>query len=121
MGQTPLIKFASCLTILSVPTEGENSRIVTMKMLLEAGSDMNARNNYGATALHVLVRLRVDPFGNGLEVAKLLLSRGIDPTLLNADGQTAAQLVHSSSRFAELRDVFRNATIYWLNAHTEME
>ena len=78
---------------LSMPTEEENSRIVTLKMLLKAGSNINAHNNYKATALHVLIHVWLDPFENSLKAAKLLLSRGIDSTLLNADEQTAVQLI----------------------------
>jgi hypothetical protein len=45
--------------------------------------DVNARNNYGRTALHDAIKHRIP------EVVKRLLEFGIDPAIRNNEGQTA--------------------------------
>ncbi len=55
-------------------------------VLLDYGTDVNARQHGDFTALHAVA-------ANGsAELAKLLLERAADPTLRTADGETAADL-----------------------------
>ena len=67
-GSTPLIQAA---------THGKTE---TVKILIEAGADLNARDNDGCTAL-----MEADE----IEKVSLLLNAGADMSLKNHDGQTA--------------------------------
>ena len=71
-----------------------NPRIEAFRELLDAGSDVNARDNQGRTALHVLA---VDHFsdkeGNKVKAASLLLARGIDISARDGKGETAVDLL----------------------------
>ena len=69
----------------------------TLKLLLEAGADVNARNDFDATALLWAAR---DP-----EKARLLIERGADVTVKSKQGQTplmAASLHRGSSLIVAL-------------------
>lgn len=67
----------------------------TIKLLLEYGSDVSARNIDGNTALHLLCKSSgslTDPSGGALKsTIRLLLDRGIDTSARNNCGQTASQ------------------------------
>jgi len=59
------------------------------RALLDAGAEINFRNNDGSTALHTAAFL-----GN-TEIVKLLLERGADKTILNNGGSTALASVQA--------------------------
>jgi ankyrin repeat protein len=58
--------------------------IATAHLLLDAGADLNARNDAGATALMWAV--------DDLEMTRLLLERKADPNVRSADGRSALML-----------------------------
>lgn len=58
-------------------------RTDTARLLLDAGADVNATNEWGATALLLAVR------SGNFETAALLLRRGADPTPSDYKGDTA--------------------------------
>ena len=64
-------------TPLDVATLG--GHIECMKMLLEAGADINGKDKYGITALHIAVR------SQNLECVRLLLDAGADPNIGDHD------------------------------------
>ncbi|EAX88509.1 ankyrin repeat protein, putative [Trichomonas vaginalis G3] len=51
-------------------------------MLLSHGADVNAKNNYGSTALHFAV------YSNSLEIIETLISHGAKVNIQNDYGQT---------------------------------
>lgn len=57
-----------------------------VKMLLDAGADVNATLEDQDTPLHAAARFA------GANVVKLLLDRGANPNAVNDDGMTPAQL-----------------------------
>jgi ankyrin repeat protein len=57
------------------------------KMLIEAGADLDFRNNDGSTALHTAA------FFCRPEIVKMLLSKGADKTIKNKYGSTAYESV----------------------------
>lgn len=57
------------------------------KMLVEAGADLNFKNNDGSTALHSAA------FFCRPEIVKLLLDKGADKSIKNAHGATAYESV----------------------------
>ena len=107
VGETPLIRFASRITGHTICKEGTNPRIEAFQELLDAGSDVNARDNQGRTALHVMV---VDHYsdkeGNNLKAASLLLARGIDVSAQDVNGKTAADLLRPGN--TELAQLLRS-------------
>ena len=56
--------------------------------LLDEGADVNARNEYGMTAL-ILASSKCVSNGGNAEVVMLLLSRGADTRAADKDGKTA--------------------------------
>ena len=104
LAETPLIKFALRLTGHTIRTGNSNPRIDAFRMLLEAGSNVNASDIRRRTALHILAADQVsDRVGNRLQGIKLLLARGIDPSTRNADGKIAADLLRPEE--SELRQL----------------
>ncbi len=96
VGETPLISFALNITSHKICKEGTNPRIEAFRELLDAGSDVNARDNQGRTALHVLARDRFsekEGNSNKMKAASLLLARGIDISTLDGNGKTAVDLL----------------------------
>jgi len=63
-------------------------------LLLDAGADINVKNDAGMTALMLAVIAR-----NGSEAhVALLLDRGADQAILNAEGKTAEEIARSIGR-----------------------
>ena len=60
-----------------------SGRLDMVKFLVQKGSDVNAVNNDGETALHYA------SFHNRLDVAKFLVEAGADVNAVNSDGETA--------------------------------
>jgi len=93
-GETPLIKHALQLNGHGIQWEGTNPRITALKLLLNAGSDINATDFRGRTALHSLAANRfMDRFNDKLSGAKLLLARGISALARDNEGMTVANLL----------------------------
>jgi ankyrin repeat protein len=57
-----------------------------MRLLLEAGADANAQQKAGFTPLHEAAR------SDDVEMARLLLSHGADPSLAADDGRDSARV-----------------------------
>jgi ankyrin repeat protein len=72
----------------------------TVKFVLEAGANPNARDSYGITPLMCAAS------GNHVEAAKLLLENKADPQLKNPRGQTAMDLVPRRSPNQEITALF---------------
>ena len=68
---------------------------VMAKLLIEAGADLNFRNNDGSTALHSA------SFFCHPEIVKMLLEKGADKTIKNKYGITAYESVAGS--FADVK------------------
>jgi ankyrin repeat protein len=64
-----------------------------IKVLLSANVDVNAKNQYGETAL-----MTVFVGGDEPEIVSLLLDAGADKELVNVDGESAADIAHRLSR-----------------------
>ena len=59
-------------------------------MLIASGADVNATQRHGFTSLHAAGQ------HGDIELVELLLSAGADPTALNDDGATAADLAEAA-------------------------
>ena len=68
------------------------------KALIEAGADVNLKNNEGSTALHSAA------FLCRLEIVEVLLENGADKELLNNYGSTALQSI--SAPFADVKFIY---------------
>jgi hypothetical protein len=68
------------------------------RALIEAGADVNLKNNEGSTALHSAA------FLCRLEIVEMLLENGADKELLNNYGSTALQSV--SAPFADVMPIY---------------
>jgi hypothetical protein len=68
------------------------------RMLIDAGADVNFKNNDGSTPLHSAA------FFCRPEIVRMLLARSADKTLRNKYGQTPAETV--SAPFAHLKPVY---------------
>ena len=67
-------------------------------MLLDSGSDVNARDNQKRTALHVLaIDHYPDKEGNKMNAASLLLTRETDISAHDRNGETAVDLLRSGN------------------------
>ena len=85
-GSTPLISAASF---------GKNDIV---KALIDAGADLNLKNNDGATALHVAA------FFARIEIVQLLIDAGADKNLKNNFGATARETVNAP--YADMKPIY---------------
>ena len=79
-----------------------NSRLESLKVLLSCKScDPNQQNSWGDTALHILCRMRT---GNEPQLLEVLTSTpGINPILLNVDGNAPIHTACMNSRLESLK------------------
>lgn len=71
-------------------------RLEVAKILIDAGAELNIKNNDGATALHTAVAF------SRTEVAKILIDAGADLNIKNNDGSTA---LHTAAFFCNVEIV----------------
>ena len=73
----------------------EPATVDTVSECLNAGADVNARNEYGRTPLHYAARFSENP-----EVITALLDAGADGTAVNKDGKTPFDLAKDNEALA---------------------
>ena len=93
--------FAVMLTATATATElnqaATNGDITKIERLLDAGADPNARNEWGATALHGGATI------NGhIDIIKALLDAGTDPNTRNISGYTALHITAADGQPAAI-------------------
>ena len=82
------------MTSHTICKEGANPRIEVFRALLDTGSDVNAREIQGCTALHSLaLDCFFDKEGYNMEAASLFLAGGADVSGKDGMGRTAADLL----------------------------
>jgi len=83
-----------CLNYYDLDSRDLNPRLVTFKMVLQHTVDVNAKNNKGETALHVLAndQLSGHMAKGRIEAAKLLIKKGADVSARDGDGKTAGDV-----------------------------
>ena len=74
-------------------------RVEILSHLIALGANVNQRNNSGSTPLHYYAN------DDDVEVVRFLLEAGADPSLLDANGLTAADLTNNPT----LRAILKNA------------
>lgn len=93
-GAPPLMKFARTITGHTIQLSNSNPRLDAFRLLLEAGSDVNARDSQGRTALHIIAANHfLDTEGNRLKASELLLAKGVDRSVRDSEGKAAADLL----------------------------
>ncbi|KAI9826358.1 MAG: hypothetical protein M1832_000275 [Thelocarpon impressellum] len=93
-GETALIRFANRL---SLPEGESRPRTQSFRLVLEAGSNVEAKDAQMRTALHALVADTSNrPVKSALMAAKLLVGRGLDAAARDAQGKTAAEYIGAS-------------------------
>jgi ankyrin repeat protein len=75
-----------CTAFLSAASSG---RLEIAQILLDHGADLNAENEWGETALHIVSRGIYDSQEQGVGTARLLLERGVDVNTRQKDGWTS--------------------------------
>ena len=84
VGNTALICAAKKTYVLKADKERNKSKNMAMvKLLIEAGANVNAKDGYGRTALIYAVRK------NSVDMAKLLIEAGADVNVKDGYGNTA--------------------------------
>ncbi|MCY3538150.1 MAG: ankyrin repeat domain-containing protein [Cyanobacteria bacterium MAG IRC4_bin_6] len=85
-------------TPLHVAADSETLEVI--KVLVDGGADLNARNEDGLTPLHVATQER-NP-----EVVKMLLDAGADPKARDSEGRIPVELMPSDCPL-------RGTDVYW--------
>ncbi|MCR5317572.1 MAG: hypothetical protein K6E22_05025 [Treponema sp.] len=74
-------------------------KLPLLKLLLDAGADVNVKDSYGKTALHYFAEKSwAKDLDDMQKVIELLVSYGADKSLLDGDGLTALDVFHRSCR-----------------------
>ena len=103
-GETPLIIMADNISrqfgVIDLPKDATNPRLIAIGQLLEAGSDVDARDLQGRTAAHVLVSDKYAELVPGLRVMVLrkLLDAGASVTSTGANGDSLLDIAHRSRK-----------------------
>ena len=101
-GETPLMKFARNITGHTIRNSGSNPRLDAFRLLLEAGSDVNACDSQGRTALHSIAANNFrDDEGNRFKGSELILAKGADRFVRDSAGRMPADLLRPKD--AQLR------------------
>lgn len=69
----------------------QNGQLLIVKLLVEAGANLNAKNKRGNTCLHYSMAYSFE------DVSRLLLSSGADDYVTNMDGLTCYEGLSSSA------------------------
>ncbi len=76
-----------------------------IRTLIDAGADVNAADKYGYTPLHIVVSsTRI----HAKAVTRLLLYRGANPMMMDAEGRLPIDLIQDSVHSESLRAILRN-------------
>ncbi|WP_433901747.1 ankyrin repeat domain-containing protein [Sphingobacterium puteale] len=70
----------------------ENVSITLLKVIAEAGADVQRMDQYGQTLLFKVCSLRMQPVDRIVELVDWLLSEGIDPNVSNVEQKTALHM-----------------------------
>ncbi|MBX7223793.1 MAG: ankyrin repeat domain-containing protein [Blastocatellia bacterium] len=101
-GSTPLHYAAD--GFITGPEWNARPQVATLRLLVEAGSSLNAQDRNGATALHRATRTRT------AEAVQYLLEAGADPMLRNKSGSTPFHLaVQTTGRGDSGKPIARDA------------
>lgn len=74
-------------------------KLPLLKLILDAGADVNVKDSYGKTALHYFAEKSwAKELDDMQKVIELLVSYGADKSLLDGDGLTALDVFHRSCR-----------------------
>ncbi len=87
--------FGGSSPLITAAVFGKNEEA---KILIDAGADLNFRNNDGSTALHSAA------FFCRPEIVKMLLDKNADKTIKNNFGATAYETV--ASPFADVKNIY---------------
>lgn len=104
-GANPHIKTKDGDTVihLSVHNNGHSTKS-NIELFLELGVDVNAQNNSGDTALHIVVKKSNE------KIIRLLLKKGADVSLRNNDGNSPLELSYNTNlRIQGLLEKFYNS------------
>lgn len=110
-GATPLLTFASNITGVTKarrsPPGDPDSRIEGFRMLLDSpGVDVNAQDQSGSTALHLVAADRyADSEGRRAQAMRLLVKAGANRAVRDGQGRMPVELLEDGQRNAGIRSV----------------
>jgi ankyrin repeat protein len=100
-GNTPLLS-----VFIKMKAKGWYKEVLAIVQLLSArGANMKTVNNNGDNALHLLAKS--DLSWHYCDVAKYLMSRGVDPSVSNKNGLTALDLAERMENHVEFLKTFK--------------
>jgi len=113
-GETPLITLASAMATPLPRQRSLSARQDVFQILLDAGSDVNATDTRGRTALHEIAAITGDSEVEArLACGKLLVLRGVDVGKLDSDRRAAADLLTANSvEFVQLLNPRRAVSVF---------